>query len=167
MDATISSFNFFVASLANFFFFASLNAFSLLPLYIKTLGGTESQIGWIMGSYSLTAILWQPLAGAFSKVLGTLGPAMNDVFSKLSASLVKLSDSISKNPTALADFARGLGGLASDLIGFVDEHDRIRIGNKQAFDGIEPEQTTGGRVRVREHDAAVGPAIVLNRDFEG
>ena len=65
IDETISSFNFFVASLANFFFFASLNAFSLLPLYIKTLGGTESQIGWIMGSYSLTAILWQPLAGAF------------------------------------------------------------------------------------------------------
>lgn len=64
VDETISSFNFFVASLANFFFFASLNAFSLLPLYIKTLGGTESQIGWIMGSYSLTAILGQPLAGA-------------------------------------------------------------------------------------------------------
>lgn len=60
---TISSFNFFVASLANFFFFAGLNAFSLLPLYIRTLGGTESQIGWIMGSYSLTAILAQPLAG--------------------------------------------------------------------------------------------------------
>ncbi len=65
IDETISSFNFFVASLANFFFFASLNAFSLLPLYIKTLGGTESQIGWVMGSYSLTALLWQPLAGAF------------------------------------------------------------------------------------------------------
>jgi MFS family permease len=61
----ISSSNFFIACLANFFFFASLNAFSLLPLYIKTLGGTESQIGWIMGSYSLTAILGQPLAGAF------------------------------------------------------------------------------------------------------
>ena len=64
VDGTISSFNFFVASLANFFFFASLNAFSLLPLYIKALGGTESQIGWVMGSYSLTAILGQPLAGA-------------------------------------------------------------------------------------------------------
>lgn len=63
IDDTIPSFNFFVASLSNFFFFTSLNAFSLLPLYIKTLGGTESQIGWIMGSYSLTAILGQPVAG--------------------------------------------------------------------------------------------------------
>ncbi|MDE2059966.1 MAG: MFS transporter [candidate division NC10 bacterium] len=64
VDDTISSLNFFIACLSNFFFFASLNAFSLLPLYIKTLGGTESQIGWVMGSYSLAAILGQPLAGA-------------------------------------------------------------------------------------------------------
>src|SRR5574337_711317 len=64
IDDTIPSFNFFVACLANFFFFTSLNAFSLLPLYIKTLGGTESQIGWVMGSYSRAAILGQPLAGA-------------------------------------------------------------------------------------------------------
>lgn len=64
VDDTIPSFNFFVASLANFFFFSSLNAFSLLPLYIKTLGGTESQIGWVMGSYSVAAIIGQPLAGA-------------------------------------------------------------------------------------------------------
>ncbi|MBZ0168435.1 transport protein, belonging to the Major Facilitator Superfamily, of which narK is a member [Candidatus Methylomirabilis lanthanidiphila] len=70
VNDTISSFNFFVASLSNFFFFASLNAFSLLPLYIKTLGGTESQIGWVMGSYSLTAILGQPLAGALADRFG-------------------------------------------------------------------------------------------------
>ena len=70
IDETIPSFNFFVASLANFFFFASLNAFSLLPLYIKALGGTESQIGWVMGSYSLTAILGQPLAGALGDRFG-------------------------------------------------------------------------------------------------
>lgn len=69
-DDTISSFNFFIASLSNFFFFTSLNAFGLLPLYIKTLGGTESQIGWIMGSYSLTAILGQPLAGALADRFG-------------------------------------------------------------------------------------------------
>lgn len=67
---TISSFNFFVASLSNFFFFMSLNAFSLLPLYIKMLGGTESRIGWIMGSYSLTAIVGQPLAGALADRFG-------------------------------------------------------------------------------------------------
>ena len=35
---TIYSANFFIASLSNFFFFTSVNAFSLLPLYIKALG---------------------------------------------------------------------------------------------------------------------------------
>src|SRR3989304_4476468 len=63
-DEAIYPSRFFIASLSNFFFFSSVNAFSLLPLYIKALGGTESQIGGIMGTYSLTAILAQPLAGA-------------------------------------------------------------------------------------------------------
>lgn len=61
----------------------------------------------------------QPLAGAFSQVLGALGPALNDMFSQLSSSLIKLSESISKNPTALADFTRGLGGLIGDLLNFL------------------------------------------------
>ncbi|MGH7410994.1 MAG: MFS transporter [Candidatus Methylomirabilis sp.] len=67
---TIYSANFFIASLSNFFFFTSVNAFSLLPLYIKALGGTESQIGGIMGTYSLTAIMFQPLAGALADRFG-------------------------------------------------------------------------------------------------
>ena len=67
---TIYSSNFFIASLSNFFFFTSVNAFSLLPLYIKSLGGTESQIGGIMGTYSLTAILSQPFAGALADRFG-------------------------------------------------------------------------------------------------
>jgi MFS family permease len=67
---TIYSSNFFIASLANFFFFSSVNAFSLLPLYIKVLGGTESQIGWIMGTYTLTAILIQPVTGALADRFG-------------------------------------------------------------------------------------------------
>ncbi|MBI2902247.1 MAG: MFS transporter [Candidatus Methylomirabilis oxyfera] len=62
--------SFLIASLSNFFFFSSVNAFSLLPLYIKALGGTVSQIGGIMGTYSLTAILAQPLAGALADRFG-------------------------------------------------------------------------------------------------
>ena len=69
-DEAIYTSRFFIASLSNFFFFSSVNAFSLLPLYIKALGGTESQIGGIMGTYSLTAILAQPLAGALADRFG-------------------------------------------------------------------------------------------------
>jgi len=67
---TIYTANFFIAFLANFFLFCSVNAFSLLPLYIETLGGTVAQIGQIMGIYGLTAIVAQPLAGALSDRFG-------------------------------------------------------------------------------------------------
>jgi hypothetical protein len=58
----------------------------------------------------------RPLAGAFKAVLGELGPALDDDLAKLSADLIKLSDSVSKNPTALADFARGIGDIGHDLV---------------------------------------------------
>jgi MFS family permease len=48
---------------ANFLFFSNINAFNLLPLYIADLGGSEARIGWIMGVYSLAAIVCQPLVG--------------------------------------------------------------------------------------------------------
>ena len=40
------------ATLINFAFFLSLNGFVLLPLHIQELGGTEIEIGIIMGVYS-------------------------------------------------------------------------------------------------------------------
>ena len=71
---------FLQATLTNFFFFASLNCFVLLPLYIQQLGGTEVAIGVVMGLYSGVGILCQPLVGpwvdAFGRrpfmILGTL-----------------------------------------------------------------------------------------------
>jgi MFS family permease len=68
------------ATVTNFFFFASLNCFVLLPLYIQQLGGTEVAIGVVMGLYSGVGILCQPLVGpwvdAFGRrpfmILGTL-----------------------------------------------------------------------------------------------
>lgn len=54
---------FLVAAFANLLFFLSINGYNLLPLYIKHLHGTESQIGLIMAMNSLASILFQPLAG--------------------------------------------------------------------------------------------------------
>jgi len=62
---------FLVTALANLLFFLSLNGFNLLPLYIKHLHGTEAQIGFIMGMYSLASILFQPLAGVVTDRAGT------------------------------------------------------------------------------------------------
>ncbi|MBI3988386.1 MAG: MFS transporter [candidate division NC10 bacterium] len=67
---TLYTRDFLVASFANFLFFSNINAFNLLPLYIKDLGGTEAQIGGIMGMYQLAAIFMQPLAGVVIDRLG-------------------------------------------------------------------------------------------------
>jgi MFS family permease len=58
------------ATITNFFFFASLNGFMLLPLHIKTLGGTEVDIGLVMGLYSAVGIVCQPLLGPWIDAVG-------------------------------------------------------------------------------------------------
>jgi MFS family permease len=56
--------------LTNFFFFASLNGFILLPLYIHQLGGNEAVIGVVQGMYSAAGIVCQPLVGAWIDRVG-------------------------------------------------------------------------------------------------
>jgi MFS family permease len=58
------------ATVTNFFFFASLNAFVLLPLYIKELGGRDVEIGLVMGLYSGVGIVCQPLVGPWVDAIG-------------------------------------------------------------------------------------------------
>ena len=48
--------NFSLATAANFFFFCNFSAFFLLPLYIRELGGTDADIGFIMGSFGITSL---------------------------------------------------------------------------------------------------------------
>jgi len=54
----------------NFFLFASLNGFVLLPLYIQRLGGTEVEIGLVMGLYSAVGIVCQPIIGRWVDAAG-------------------------------------------------------------------------------------------------
>jgi MFS family permease len=61
---------FLKATIMNFFFFLSLNAFVLLPLYIHRLGGTEVEIGIVMGLYSAVGIVCQPLLGPWVDAVG-------------------------------------------------------------------------------------------------
>jgi len=58
------------ATVTNFFFFLSLNGFVLLPLHIQQLGGTEIEIGLVMGIYSGVGIVCQPLIGPWVDVVG-------------------------------------------------------------------------------------------------
>lgn len=58
------------ATVVNFFFFASLNGFVLLPLHIQQLGGTPVEIGVVMGVYSAVGIVSQPLLGPWIDAVG-------------------------------------------------------------------------------------------------
>lgn len=58
------------ATVTNFFFWLSLNAYVLLPLHIEAVGGTEVAIGLIMGAYSAVGIVTQPLIGPWVDALG-------------------------------------------------------------------------------------------------
>jgi MFS family permease len=87
------------ATVTNFFFFLSLNGFALLPLDIQQLGGTEVEIGLIMGLYSAVGIICQPLIGPWVDALG------RRPFMLAGVGLVLVS-------TLLAIFGRALGWLA-------------------------------------------------------
>ncbi|MBI3625399.1 MAG: MFS transporter [Candidatus Rokubacteria bacterium] len=61
---------FFRVTSMNFFFFASVNAYVLLPLHIQQIGGSEAQIGLVMGMYSAAGIFCQPLVGVWVDRVG-------------------------------------------------------------------------------------------------
>ncbi len=48
--------DFLLVTLGNFFFFCSFSSFFLLPLFIKDIGGDESHIGYVMGTFGITSI---------------------------------------------------------------------------------------------------------------
>jgi len=70
VPAILSQHPFLRATVTNFFFFLSLNVFVLLPLYIQRLGGTEVDIGVVMGWYSAVGIICQPLVGPWVDAVG-------------------------------------------------------------------------------------------------
>ncbi len=70
MPAILTQQAFLKATATNFLFFASLNCFFLLPLYIQQLGGTEVAVGVVMGIYSAVGILCQPLIGPWIDAVG-------------------------------------------------------------------------------------------------
>jgi MFS family permease len=63
--STIFTPAFLTAALANFLFFTGLAGFVLLPLHLSRLGATAGQLGLIMACYSATAIVVQPVVGAW------------------------------------------------------------------------------------------------------
>ena len=63
--STIFTPAFLIAAFGNFFFFTGLAGFVLLPLHLRELGATAGQLGLIMACYNATAIVVQPVVGAW------------------------------------------------------------------------------------------------------
>ncbi len=79
------------ATVTNFFFFSGLNGFVLLPLYIQVLGGGAVEIGAVMGLYSATGILFQPVIGPWVDTLGRKPFMVTGVALLLLSTLVALA----------------------------------------------------------------------------
>ena len=94
--------------LTNFFFFAALNGFVLLPLYIQRLGGDEADIGLVQGLYSAAGIVCQPVVGALVDYLG------RRFFMRFGAGLLVVSCAlfVVSSPLPLLGALRALQGVA-------------------------------------------------------
>lgn len=62
-DARVYTKPFVLTTLGFFCFFANVNAYNLLPLYLQTLGARTGEIGTIMAMFSVAAILAQTFTG--------------------------------------------------------------------------------------------------------
>jgi MFS family permease len=82
---------FFRTTVTNFFFWGGLNLFLLLPLYIKQQGGTEVEIGAVMGLYSAAGILGQPLIGIWVDLVGRRPFMLAGVGTALATALILAS----------------------------------------------------------------------------
>jgi len=97
------------AAVTNFLFFSNIASFNLLPLYIKRLGGTETEIGLIMGVCNIAAIFCQPVLGEWVDRLGRR-PFM--LFGVSLAGLISLVFAFTSSLTLLFPILRVLQGIA-------------------------------------------------------
>ena len=64
--------SFLLMSFANFFTVSSFGTFFLFPLFIKDHGGSESDIGIVMGAFALSSVLCRPWISALIDRIGRI-----------------------------------------------------------------------------------------------
>jgi MFS family permease len=110
--ATILTATFVTASIANFLFFTGLAGFVLLPLHLRQLGATDGQLGLIMACSSATAIVVQPLVGAW---VDRSGRRAFLVIGAILTSGVALLFAAAPNTLGLFPLLRALQGVAFSI----------------------------------------------------
>lgn len=67
---SLLSFKFILVTFIGFIFFFNFHSLLLLPLHIKKIGGTDSSIGFLMGTAGLSTLFATPLVGHFGDRIG-------------------------------------------------------------------------------------------------
>ncbi len=67
---SLLSFNFLLVTLSGFIFFFNFHSLLLLPIHIKTLGGSETTIGFLMGTAGVSTLVTTPAVGYLGDRLG-------------------------------------------------------------------------------------------------
>src|SRR5690625_2872238 len=63
--------DFILICLANFFIFLGFQmTLPTLPLFVKELGGSDQSIGWIVGIFTFSALIFRPIAGQLLETKG-------------------------------------------------------------------------------------------------
>jgi len=101
--------NFLLITIANFFFFCNFSSFFLLPLYIKSLGGNEADIGFIMGSFGITSLGFIPVVTFLIDKYGRKQFMLFGAVLMFSASLLFLSINDLSNLFYVCRMLQGIG----------------------------------------------------------
>ena len=82
--------SFVFMALANLFVVSGIGAFFMFPLFIAEHGGSEVDIGLVMGAASLTSVLFRPWISETIDRIGTIDDAYHEI--AVSGSLVVDAD---------------------------------------------------------------------------
>ena len=121
----IFSHNFVLLALANLFTFGSFNVLlATLPIYLKTVGGKESEIGLVLGVFAITALLVRPFVGIAGDmwgkkkfmIIGGIAMAMSPLLYIVSNSVLPMIGVRLFQGLAFGIISTALGALIADIV---------------------------------------------------
>jgi MFS family permease len=114
VPAAIWTRNFTSLCFANLMFFMSAHMITpTLPLYLQQIGGGSRDVGYVMGAYTIGALVMRPLAG---KLVDSLGRKKVVLSALLLAAVISIFYQYAADVKALL-VIRGLHGVAFGVVG--------------------------------------------------
>jgi len=103
------------------YFERTVNRFSpaLSAAFMSMAGPIDTFVNQAMQALEKLIPAIGPITDAFNAVLAGMGPALQTAIGSISEALITLSQSISANPTAMADLITGLGSITATTLGLI------------------------------------------------